>query len=203
MRIGLAHQGRKKSAESIEKMRQTKLNQNLSGKNNPNYKGVRKTKTCVTCKKKFLAGYHRNVKGAFKYCSRPCKWAYMRTIKGKEHPRYKTGDYAGENKDRRNVTLYIEWRKAVLEKDHYACTLCGRKDQLHCDHIKPWKEHKELRYDVSNGRVLCKFCHYEITFGKSPLNNWEAFSRWAKVTRGKPADYGLLQPQRLSEETGK
>ena len=43
------------------------------------------------------------------------------------------------------------------------CRLCfrivTRGVNAEVDHIKPRSTHPELRYDVSNGRILCKECH--------------------------------------------
>jgi hypothetical protein len=37
---------------------------------------------------------------------------------------------------------------------------------LHVDHIQPWAEYVEGRFDMNNCRTLCVKCHYKITFGK-------------------------------------
>lgn len=60
---------------------------------------------------------------------------------------------------------YKEWRRAVFKRDGNTCQLCGdrsstgRNIELHADHIKPFATHPELRFDISNGRVLCVECH--------------------------------------------
>lgn len=200
-RIGLAQKGIPKSREAVEKQRKSLTGKYLGDKN-PNFKGVRTLKTCIECGAEFLGRYgnpEKN-KGLNKYCSKDCKWSSMGRIIGKDHPRYKDGTYSHGNRNYKYGSAHIKWRKAVLERDKYTCVLCGDKyKELHVDHIKPFKDYPALRYDVDNGRVLCKYCHYEITFSKSPLNNWKAYSRWAKVTRGKQAR--AVQPQRLSEGT--
>ena len=38
---------------------------------------------------------------------------------------------------------------------------------LQVDHIQPWSEYVEGRFDINNCRTLCTKCHYKITFGKS------------------------------------
>ena len=65
-----------------------------------------------------------------------------------------------------NPNPYTAWRKAVLLRDNYACTACGSKEKLECDHIKPRKDYPCLEYDISNGRVLCASCHKKTsTYG--------------------------------------
>jgi 5-methylcytosine-specific restriction endonuclease McrA len=55
---------------------------------------------------------------------------------------------------------YQDWRKAVFGRDNYICQSCGvRGGYLEADHIKPWCAFPDLRYDVDNGRTLCKPCH--------------------------------------------
>ncbi|MFB3816124.1 MAG: HNH endonuclease signature motif containing protein [Candidatus Methylomirabilales bacterium] len=57
---------------------------------------------------------------------------------------------------------YIRWRRAVFRACGCVCAKCGKtgkRKELHADHIKTWLTHPELRYEVSNGRVLCRDCH--------------------------------------------
>lgn len=63
---------------------------------------------------------------------------------------------------------YAQWRKAVFERDGYACQGCGQYGgQLHADHVLPWARYPEHRFDVDNGRTLCVPCHCKTpTFPK-------------------------------------
>lgn len=55
---------------------------------------------------------------------------------------------------------YIQWRKAVYERDDFNCQECkARGGKLEAHHIKPFATHPELRFEVSNGITLCKSCH--------------------------------------------
>ncbi len=64
---------------------------------------------------------------------------------------------------------YLAWRTAVFARDGHRCVCCmlmTRKTRhgplpvhLHADHIKPWHAYPDLRYDVANGRTLCRACH--------------------------------------------
>lgn len=68
----------------------------------------------------------------------------------------------------RASSRYKKWRTKVLERDSYACVLCGSKENLNADHIKPFSIHKELRFELSNGRTLCVPCHKKTdTYGTS------------------------------------
>lgn len=53
-----------------------------------------------------------------------------------------------------------KWRKAVFERDDYSCQVCRvRGGYLEADHIKPWAYFPDLRFELSNGRTLCRPCH--------------------------------------------
>lgn len=53
-----------------------------------------------------------------------------------------------------------EWRKNVFERDKYICQKCDSYGVfLQADHIKPFAYFPELRFEISNGRTLCKPCH--------------------------------------------
>ena len=43
---------------------------------------------------------------------------------------------------------------------------CSTKCNLMVDHIQPWAEYVELRFNMDNCRTLCQKCHYKITYGK-------------------------------------
>jgi 5-methylcytosine-specific restriction endonuclease McrA len=58
-------------------------------------------------------------------------------------------------------------QKSVFERDNYTCQLClVHGVALQVDHIQPWAEYVEGRFDVNNCRTLCMSCHYKITFGR-------------------------------------
>ena len=67
------------------------------------------------------------------------------------------------NKAIRESLEYEEWRKAVFERDNYTCQNCGQVGgYLEADHIKPFALFLELRFDINNGRTLCRPCHKEL-----------------------------------------
>lgn len=67
----------------------------------------------------------------------------------------------------RSQALARNWAIKIKKRDDYTCQFCKKRGGfLHSDHIKPWALYPELRYDLSNGRTLCKDCHYKTeTFG--------------------------------------
>ena len=62
---------------------------------------------------------------------------------------------------------YKEFRRKVLERDHYTCQMpgCGSKRSLIVHHIKPYAKSVALRTDPENAICLCRRCHKD-TFGK-------------------------------------
>lgn len=74
---------------------------------------------------------------------------------------------------------YKEWRLAVFIRDDYTCQVCLVKGMhLNADHIEKWADNPELRYEVSNGRTLCRACHYYVTFKQK----MPATSKWGLTT---------------------
>lgn len=64
-----------------------------------------------------------------------------------------------------NDPEYKKWRQAVRRRDKFKCVLCGSKRKLHVHHIKTWARYPNLRYELSNGCVLCA-SHHRQTYGK-------------------------------------
>ena len=78
---------------------------------------------------------------------------------GENHPRWK-GGITEKNHKIRTSTKYKDWRLSVFERDNYTCVWCGQVGhKLQADHIKPFADYPQLRFDVSNGRTLCYECH--------------------------------------------
>lgn len=56
--------------------------------------------------------------------------------------------------------IHKSWRKKVFERDKYTCQVCLKEGgELQADHIKCFAHHENFRYEVSNGRTLCRSCH--------------------------------------------
>lgn len=64
-----------------------------------------------------------------------------------------------------------EWkvlRKKVLEKLNRSCAVCGCKDHLVVDHIKPARYYWKDRLNEDNLQILCNYCNLE----KSNIVGW-------------------------------
>lgn len=78
------------------------------------------------------------------------------------------GKVRGGSGSERNMPAYVEWRKAVYERDNWTCQECGAQGTLNAHHIQAWSSHPERRFDVSNGVTLCRECHAK----KHPHIGW-------------------------------
>lgn len=91
-----------------------------------------------------------------KYCSKKC---YGTANSGENNPKWIDGR-TPENKRVRGLMEYKQWARAVKERDSFTCQACGQVGGvLHSDHIKPFAQFTELRFDLNNGRTLCIDCH--------------------------------------------
>ncbi len=79
--------------------------------------------------------------------------------RGESHPGWK-GGITPLNHLIRTSKEYKAWRKAVFEHDNYTCQHCGQRGgDLEADHIKQFAYYVDLRFELENGRTLCKECH--------------------------------------------
>lgn len=103
---------------------------------------------------------------------------------GEKHYNWK-GGITPEIRVIRTSRVYALWRKEVFERDNYTCQECfQRGGELHADHIKSFKDYPDLRLDVSNGRTLCRQCHYRITWGHDMINPETAWGLNRKSKEG-------------------
>lgn len=137
--------------------------------------------SCIVCsnKRKVVASNK-----TAKFCSRVCMNKYRDLGK------------TPESKKIRTSKEYKLWRTSVFERDNYTCLDCGIKNheglghrvELNADHIKSFAHFPELRFDINNGRTLCRECHTKTdNFGskgiKSPIN----LSKWNLLASGVEA----------------
>src|SRR3990167_2360774 len=85
--------------------------------------------------------------------------AWNKGLPSSLQPNWRGGITPANEKIRRSPE-YIEWRKSVFKRDNYTCQDCKQKGSyLQADHIKPFSLFLELRFDINNGRTLCRDCH--------------------------------------------
>lgn len=116
-------------------------------------------KNCVVCRKIFYCQPCQIKYRNRQTCSIKCR-SELQKIKAIEN-RIKNG-FTKHQIDRciRYSEEAKKWRKSVFIKDNFTCQVCGIKGgYLEADHIKPFAYFIELRFDVNNGRALCRNCH--------------------------------------------
>lgn len=59
----------------------------------------------------------------------------------------------------RGTSEYKRWRSAVFERDGYKCQDCGAIGELNAHHVKSWAKYPTERFNVDNGRTVCRKCH--------------------------------------------
>lgn len=119
------------------------------------------SKNCTVCSIEYtVTASQERHRGLSRFCSKKCRGVYMSSSQlGDKNPSW-AGGVSGENHRVRQSKKFKLWRKAVFDRDDYTCQFCGvRGGYLEPDHIKPFAYFKEYRFDVSNGRTLCKPCH--------------------------------------------
>ena len=84
------------------------------------------------------------------------------------------GGTTATNKLLRRSKEFKEWRIKVFERDNYQCQECGQRGGiLHPDHIKPFAFYPKLRFELSNGRTLCRDCHVKTdSWGHKATKNY-------------------------------
>ena len=98
-----------------------------------------------------------------KYCSKRCfentkVGDYPPNLNGRRGTKPRT--YHLRKRELYGNAFDREWRTAVFERDDYTCQECNiRGGRLQAHHIKPYREHPEIRHDLGNGETLCVDCH--------------------------------------------
>lgn len=171
-KIGDANLGRRHSIESKNNMSEASKGQIPwnKGKTGLQVAWNRRGwfKKCSVCTKEFWV---RPSCDDQKCCSHTCRNENrLGKYGGEKHWNWR-GGINDINDTIRKSNLYKKWRLAVFQRDNYTCTKCSvRGSNLHADHIKPFSTYPNLRFDVNNGRTLCKSCHRRTpTWGAKAL----------------------------------
>jgi hypothetical protein len=132
---------------------------------------MKKIKVCQKCGKEYSVYPYEFAER--KFCSMKCANVFnapklSKARIGKNNPMYnkKPWNWMGGNTQNRKYNMkYWIWRRDVFKRDNYICQECGvklkRKDCV-AHHIKPWRDYKELRFNVDNGVTYCRSCHNKI-----------------------------------------
>lgn len=113
-----------------------------------------------------------------------CKKCYLDKYspnRGKPNAgRFKKGNVPSTRKiiDGRQSLRSNQWRADIIQRDG-KCFSCGSFEKLVAHHIKSWKTHKKLRFDLSNGLALCNSCHSRL-HGKEFCNTLKDGMPWSK-----------------------
>ena len=129
--------------------------ENFKGSLNPNYKGGKIKKTCPQCDNDY---YVIPARINQKFCSKPCA-----DKGGIRHSGEANANYRVDARRKNRGGSHHKWVSAVMSRDKATCQECGATEvELHAHHIKSYKDHPELRFDLSNGITLCYKCHWAL-----------------------------------------
>lgn len=128
---------------------------------------------CSCCGLTFHKTY-RAVNHWYPLCSLGCfiefkkltksEWVRMNAVNARIRPPYHASKRSGSP----------AWVKSVIAASNGICAHCHLpKSRLEAHHIKPWKEHPELRLDVSNGEAVCYSCHRHHHFPNTRNREFE------------------------------
>ena len=77
--------------------------------------------------------------------------AIMEGLKAAMDTVFKTDDFY-------QTAEWLKLRYEVLKK-YQKCELCGAKDNLHVDHVRPRSKYPELELEPENMQILCGSCN--------------------------------------------
>ena len=162
----------------------------MTGKNNPRWKGGEIKLKCIVCGKEYYRERGR-IKQS-KFCSRSCKAKYNFRRNNGHNYNWKGKPNKFWNK-LKEFEGYKKWRMKVFQRDRFTCRLCGYRSKeskahgnktsdIHAHHIIPMSKNIKLCLKEGNGITLCKNCH-RLTYGKE--------EKFAKVFKEILNDYML------------
>lgn len=129
---------------------------NWSGVNSPFWQSGIREKICENCNVSYRIKDNQPITTFRKqrFCSHECS-VEGRNTTGEKNPNWKGGHSNRSNKQ-------SKWARAVISRDNATCQRCGAQGiELHAHHLRSFKEHPELRWDIANGETLCFQCHWD------------------------------------------
>lgn len=111
---------------------------------------------CNICGRQYFVNEYR--KNISRFCSRKCLRVYTGYL-ASQRIGEKNSCYKGfDNQKRTDKSKLRTWANIISRRDEI-CILCGSSEKLQAHHIKSYKEYPELKFDISNGILLCNKCH--------------------------------------------
>lgn len=153
----------------------------LRGAANFRWQGGERQKVCQHCRQPFSWNQREaiSVFRAKKFCSKPCADQGGFRFSGEQHPNYRP-----EARRKNRGGSHHKWVNAVVSRDLATCQHCGATGvELHAHHVKSYKDHPELRFDVSNGITLCYACHWQVhatASTENPVNSVDTLTGHAE-----------------------
>ena len=122
---------------------------------------------CIICQKRVFTQPAQILYRARKTCSYECR-TKLKALRAAFNAKWYPPTEGALRRRLRYSKRMDDWRKAVFERDDYICQVCKvRGGDLNADHIKPFAKHPDLRFELDNGRTLCRACHMETpTWGR-------------------------------------
>lgn len=110
---------------------------------------------CPICDKSVYKNQRDLKRVLLNFCSTACSYKYRDEGKTALNARIR------DSKDA------AKWRKYVFDRDDYTCQGCGKRGgKLEADHELPFSQFPDLRFEILNGRTLCRPCHQKTpTYG--------------------------------------
>lgn len=143
-----------RSEEYKEKLKETR-----KGERNPFYGKKHSDKTKAKMRMSAIKKFEDMTKEE--------KFNYFSFIRGKtgiESHAYIKDRSKLKRHNRRNDSMYADWRLNVYRRDNYKCKIndkeCSGRIEAH--HILSWREHPDSRYIINNGITLCQTHHPRV-----------------------------------------
>jgi hypothetical protein len=88
------------------------------------------------------------------------KYELPKLREGEKHPMWKPKlTEEDREKNKRRYGKYLNWKKAVLERDNYTCQITKQTGTVVVHHLDGYAKFKDKRYDLENGVTLLDSIH--------------------------------------------